>query len=77
MDSKFSFSEEIITIVAMLSGDSVLVTPSARRKEALAARKKFLSTEGDTLTYLKIFRAYKQASDKVTHRQHSSDVHAY
>ena len=55
-------TEEVITIVAILSGESILVTPVAKREEALAARKKFASSEGDHITYLKIFRAFKSAS---------------
>ena len=57
-------TEEVVTIVAILSGESILVTPVAKREEALAARKKFSSSEGDHVTYLKIFRAFKAAQDQ-------------
>lgn len=57
-------TEEVVTIVAILSGESILVTPVAKREEALAARKKFASSEGDHITYLKIFRAFKSAQDQ-------------
>ena len=60
-----SSSEEIITIVSLLSGDSVLVTPISKREEAIAARKKFASSEGDHVTLLNIFRAFKQSKDQV------------
>ena len=56
-------TEEVITIVSMLSGDTILVTPASKKEEAIASRKHFISTEGDHITYLKIFRAYKQASN--------------
>ena len=62
-----SHSEEIITIVALLYGDqSILLTPQSKRVEALASRKKFVSSEGDLITYLNIFRAYKQAKNQVS-----------
>ena len=57
-------TEEVVTIVAILSGESILITPVAKREEALVARKKFSSSEGDYITYLKIFRAFKSASDQ-------------
>ena len=57
-------TEEVLTIVAILSGESILVTPVAKREEALAARKKFASSEGDHITYLKIFRAFKSAQNQ-------------
>jgi len=56
-------TEEVITIVSMLSGDTILVTPANKKEDAIASRKHFISTEGDHITYLKIFRAYKQASN--------------
>ncbi len=64
-DFMFTPSEEILTIVAILSGESILVTSAAKREEALGARKKFASSEGDHITYLKLFRAFKKSSDKV------------
>lgn len=54
-------TEEVITIVSMLSGDSVLLTPGSKREEALSSRRQFVSSEGDHVTYLKVFRAYKQS----------------
>ena len=56
-------TEEVITIVSMLSGDTILVTPASKKEEAITSRKHFISSEGDHITYLKIFRAYKQASN--------------
>lgn len=51
--------EEILTIVSLLSVDSVLVTPQSKREEALAARQKFVSSEGDHVMLLNIYKAYK------------------
>lgn len=51
--------EEVLTIMSMLSTESVLINPHSKREEALAARQKFLSSEGDHITLLNVFRAYK------------------
>ena len=62
----FFFSEEVITIVSMLYGEqSILLNPQAKRDEALVARKKFVSSEGDLITYLNIYRAFNQSKNKV------------
>lgn len=60
------FREEVITIVSMLFGDqSIFVTPAGKKEEALSSRKKFVSSEGDLITYLNIYRAFNQAKNKV------------
>ncbi|XP_046876500.1 ATP-dependent RNA helicase DHX33 isoform X2 [Hypomesus transpacificus] len=56
----FSCSEEVLTIVSLLSVDTVLYNPPARREEVLAARRKFSSSEGDHMTLLSIYRAFKK-----------------
>ena len=56
---EYGCTHEVLTVVSMLSVDSVLYTPSNKREEALAARKKFLSVDGDHMTLLNIYRAYK------------------
>ena len=56
-------TEEVITIVSLLSGDTILVTPASKKEDAISSRKHFISSEGDHITYLKIFRAFKQASN--------------
>ncbi|XP_071317210.1 ATP-dependent RNA helicase DHX33 [Trachinotus anak] len=58
----YSCSEEILSIVSLLSVDTVLYNPPARREEVLAARKKFTSSEGDHMTLLNIYRAFKKVS---------------
>ncbi len=50
---------EIVSIVAMLSVESVLFTPPDRRERAMECRRKFVSTDGDHLMLLKIYRAFK------------------
>ncbi|KAM4047571.1 ATP-dependent RNA helicase DHX33 [Anomaloglossus baeobatrachus] len=56
---KFHCTEEILTIVALLSVDSVLHNPPAKRDEVQAVRRKFISSEGDQITLLNIYRAFK------------------
>lgn len=58
----FSCGEEILSIVSLMSVDTVLFNPPARREEVLAARKKFASSEGDHVTLLNIYRAFKKVS---------------
>ncbi|XP_028278046.1 ATP-dependent RNA helicase DHX33 [Parambassis ranga] len=58
----YSCSEEVLSIVSLLSVDTVLYNPPARREEVLAARKKFSSSEGDHMTLLNIYRAFKKVS---------------
>lgn len=58
----YSCSEEILSIVSLLSVDTVLYSPPARREEVLAARRKFSSSEGDHMTLLNIYRAFKKVS---------------
>ena len=58
-------TEEVITIVSILSGDSIIITPPSKKDEAIASRKHFVSSEGDHITILKIFRAFKQANNQL------------
>ncbi|KAG9328770.1 hypothetical protein JZ751_010758 [Albula glossodonta] len=58
----FSCTEEVLTIVSILSVDSVLYNPPARREEVQAVRRKFISSEGDHMTLLNIYRAFKNVS---------------
>lgn len=59
---EFSCTEEILTFISLLSVDSVLYNPPARRDDVLAVRKKFISSEGDLVTLLNIYRAYRKVS---------------
>ncbi|KAM5273954.1 ATP-dependent RNA helicase DHX33 [Ctenodactylus gundi] len=59
LSPKFHCTEEILTIVALLSVDSVLHNPPSRRDEVQGVRKKFISSEGDHITLLNIYRTFK------------------
>jgi len=58
---KLGCTEEILTIVALLSVDSIIYTPHNQRERANTVRKKFLSSEGDQVSLLNIYRAYKSS----------------
>ncbi|KAJ7395596.1 putative ATP-dependent RNA helicase DHX33 [Pitangus sulphuratus] len=62
LSPKFHCAEEILSIVSLLSVDSVLHNPPAQRDEVQAVRKKFISSEGDHLTLLNVYRAFKSVS---------------
>ncbi|PNJ04582.1 DHX33 isoform 4, partial [Pongo abelii] len=59
MSPKFHCTEEILTIVSLLSVDSVLHNPPSRREEVQGVRKKFISSEGDHMTLLNIYRTFR------------------
>ncbi|CAG5136665.1 unnamed protein product, partial [Candidula unifasciata] len=54
--------EEILSIISVLSVDNVLVSQSSKRKESLEARQKFMSSDGDHITLLNIYRGYKSVN---------------
>ncbi|XP_062470909.1 ATP-dependent RNA helicase DHX33 [Pezoporus occidentalis] len=62
LSPKFHCTEEILTIVSLLSVDSVLYNPPARRDEVQSVRRKFISSEGDHLTLLSIYRAFRNVN---------------
>ncbi|KAH9417615.1 putative ATP-dependent RNA helicase dhx33 [Dermatophagoides pteronyssinus] len=62
---KFRCTEEIITIIAMLSVDNVFDT-SMTDENAIAIHRKFASSEGDLIKLLNVFRRYREAQQKMT-----------
>lgn len=52
-------SDDILTIVSMLSVPSLFYRPKGREEEADAMREKFQVPESDHLTYLNIYRQWK------------------
>ncbi|PRP85344.1 hypothetical protein PROFUN_07052 [Planoprotostelium fungivorum] len=59
----FKCSEEVLSIISMLSTetDSVFVTPKSKKKEALEARKRFMSSDGDHITLLNVYNNFIQS----------------
>ncbi|KAH9370997.1 hypothetical protein HPB48_019076 [Haemaphysalis longicornis] len=54
-------TEEILTIISILSGDSVLYFAEKNRERANEVWKKFQSNEGDHVMLLNVYKAYKSA----------------
>lgn len=54
--------EEMLSIVSTLSVDTIFFTPQKHRETAIAARQKFISSLGDHITLLNVYRAYKGVS---------------
>lgn len=52
-------TEEILTIISILSGDSVLYFNEKHRERAAEVWKKFQSNEGDHVMLLNVYKAYK------------------
>lgn len=53
----FSFHK---SLAALLSVENIFYTPNAAREKASAARRKFLSREGDHATLLSTFRSHQR-----------------
>lgn len=65
LESKeFNCTEEILTIISVLSSESITVSPSSKREQAIATRQKFSSPYGDHITLLNIFRGFNNAAQK-------------
>ncbi|CAB3384021.1 Hypothetical predicted protein [Cloeon dipterum] len=56
--------DEIVTLVALLSGEGVLQSSSSKRNEALVAQSKFHSDFGDHETLLNVHNAFTAAKNK-------------
>ncbi|CAN6667241.1 pre-mRNA-splicing factor ATP-dependent RNA helicase Prp16p [Trichomonascus vanleenenianus] len=59
MSIEYGCSEEVVTIVSMLSVPSVFYRPKERQDESDAAREKFFVPESDHLTLLHVFHQWK------------------
>jgi pre-mRNA-splicing factor ATP-dependent RNA helicase DHX38/PRP16 len=55
----YGCSEEMLTIVSMLSVPGVFYRPKERQEESDAAREKFFVPESDHLTYLHVYAQWK------------------
>ncbi|XP_032666227.1 ATP-dependent RNA helicase DHX33 isoform X2 [Odontomachus brunneus] len=56
--------EEALTVVALLSGESIFIDSTAKRVQAVKARERFTSPEGDHVMLLNIFRQYQSTKQK-------------
>ncbi|KAF7287145.1 hypothetical protein GWI33_002518 [Rhynchophorus ferrugineus] len=56
---KYGCLEEALTVVSLLSSESILLNPPSKREEALDARQKFNSGYGDHLTLLNVYREFE------------------
>ncbi len=59
MSEEYGCSEEMLTIVSMLSVPNVFYRPRERQEESDAAREKFFVPESDHLTYLHVYSQWK------------------
>ncbi|KAI9017014.1 P-loop containing nucleoside triphosphate hydrolase protein [Gaertneriomyces semiglobifer] len=57
---KHSCSNEILSIIAMLSAPNCFIRPNDQRKQADEAKSQFVHPDGDHLTLLNVFHAYKE-----------------
>uniref|UniRef100_A0A060T7K3 Pre-mRNA-splicing factor ATP-dependent RNA helicase PRP16 n=1 Tax=Blastobotrys adeninivorans TaxID=409370 RepID=A0A060T7K3_BLAAD len=66
MSAEYNCSEEMLTVVSMLSVPSVFYRPKERQEESDAAREKFFVPESDHLTLLNVYNQWKvnKYSDK-------------
>ncbi|XP_073986737.1 ATP-dependent RNA helicase DHX33 isoform X2 [Rhodnius prolixus] len=62
--NEFGCLEEVLSVISVLSGESIFVNNLAKRDEAAAAKSKFASSYGDHVTLLNIFRGYKNTPTK-------------
>ncbi|KAJ4295738.1 hypothetical protein N0V88_004440 [Collariella sp. IMI 366227] len=59
MSEVYGCSEEMVTIVSMLSVPNVFYRPKERQEESDAAREKFFVPESDHLTYLHVYTQWR------------------
>lgn len=56
MSEQFGCSEELLTIVSMLSVPTIFFRPKGRESESDASREKFFVSESDHLTLLNVYQ---------------------
>ncbi|KAL4125452.1 hypothetical protein PRIC2_009035 [Phytophthora ramorum] len=57
-------AEEALTVVAMLSVESIFYSPRDKKAEAAQSRARFVAYEGDQITLLNVFNGYTQCGAK-------------
>lgn len=71
--SELGCSEEIITIAAVLSVQSIFVTGRGLRKDLDEAKLRFAAAEGDHVTFLNVYKGFLQ-SGKSSHWCHKNSL---
>uniref|UniRef100_A0A182QQN1 RNA helicase n=1 Tax=Anopheles farauti TaxID=69004 RepID=A0A182QQN1_9DIPT len=56
---KFGCLEEMLTIIAMLSGENIFTYSSAKREQMMIAHSKFFDKSGDHVTLLNVYNEFK------------------
>ena len=55
---EFGCSAEILSIVALLSVETIFTNPTSKREQANKIRSRFLAPQGDHITLLNVYRTY-------------------
>lgn len=55
---QYNCLEEALTVVSLLSSESILLSPPSKREQAQSVRQKFCSAYGDHITLLNIYREF-------------------
>jgi HrpA-like RNA helicase len=64
VSKEFNCFEEILSIVSMLSVESIFYNPRSKQQQVSLARNQFIALEGDHLTLLAVYDAFQEAKDK-------------
>jgi len=56
-------TEEVVSVIALLSVDTIFFSPKDKRDKAEAAKKKFLTNEGDHITLLNVLKTFRLTKD--------------
>ena len=54
----------MLSIISMLSVESIFYTPRDKKEQAAKAKKKYASIDGDHITLLEVYNEYIKAKNK-------------
>jgi ATP-dependent RNA helicase DHX8/PRP22 len=72
-EEEYECSEEMLTIISMLSSDTVFFSPVNKRDIAGERHRRFAHELGDHLTYLNVYESYRKESKDIGVRQWLED----